>query len=713
MPLISSRDKEPGGRIMNFRMAARILLLLACPAALSGCTLVQLRSETREFYDATVLAGRVSVSGDWRGPVIVAAVTNAQGRRVIAHQTLLHEPGSFELIVPDGVYSLVAYGDADGNGLPDDENPAGILPSSVTVEGSRLISLLDFMLAESMVDSVRRALPRDRGGPRPLHSTQIGAIADLSAPAFSAEHGRQGYWSPLETFRSTGGNIYFTEPYDPGRIPVLFVHGASGSAQDWRTFLETLDRSRYQAWIFQYPSGAPLESMAYLLYWKLLNAQLRYRFERLHIVAHSMGGLVVRRFLVDHGAQFPQISQFVTISTPWGGAALATVGVEHSPAVVPSWRDMQPKGVFLKRLFERPMPEWISHSLLFGHRAGLNLVRSGSDGTVTLASQLRHEAQVAARVILGFNEDHVSILSAPQVIQHVARLLDAHVGGRVSEGGRLQIALSFPDERRAGGVPVLELSRSPDGASAAESSLDPVMYPIPATDGPHEVGELEPGTYELRLSVPGFRTIPERAYAEVAKSGLVRVTFDLAPAAALAGSVAPATNAITHPAGSYFSSEHILSIREIALEGAGQRRSLVPRRPERNSHGGKELRPGDDAVGTVFRFVDLPAGDYVLRITADGYLPHESHHDVEPGVVTPDVPITLWPCERRRRDHASATTPHAQINESAARSCRTGNPPPSCTPRSPHRARTRSESRRTLAQARLLPPARRSPCTSA
>jgi len=610
---------------MNFRMAARILLLLACQAAaLSGCTLVQLRSETREFYGATVLAGRVSVTGDWRGPVIVAAVTNAQGRRVIAHQTLLHEPGSYELIVPDGVYSLITYGDADGNGLPDDEDPGGILPSSVTVEGSRLISLLDFPLSTSTVDSVRRALPRDRGRSRPQHSTQIGAIADLSAPAFSAEHGRQGYWSPLETFRSTGGNIYFVEPYDPRRIPVLFVHGASGSAQDWRTFLETLDRSRYQAWIFQYPSGAPLESMAYLLYWKLLNAQLRYRFERLHVVAHSMGGLVVRRFLVDHGAQFPQISQFITISTPWGGAALATVGVEHSPAVVPSWRDMQPEGLFMKRLFERPMPGWISHSLLFGHRSGVSLVRSGSDGTVTLASQLRHEAQAAARVVLGFNEDHVSILSAPQVIQHVARLLDA------------------------------DLSR---------------------------------------------------------QSGLVRVTFDLAPAAALAGSVAPATNAITHPAGSYLGSEHILNIREIALEGAGHRRSLVPRRPERNSHGGKELRPGDDAVGTVFRFVDLPAGDYVLRITADGYLPHESHHHVEPGVVTPDVPIILRPCESRLA-HTSETTPQTRINESAARSCPTENRPPSCTPRSQHRARTRSESRRTRVQVRLLPPARRSPCTS-
>jgi len=87
---------------------------------------------------------------------------------------------------------------------------------------------------------------------------------------------------------------------------VLLVHGALGSPQDWRAFFTGLDRTRYQAWFFCYPSGAAIDSMAYLLYWKLLNLQLRYHFDTLYLTAHSMGGLVVRTFLLNHGAQFPQ-----------------------------------------------------------------------------------------------------------------------------------------------------------------------------------------------------------------------------------------------------------------------------------------------------------------------------------------------------------------------------------------------------------------------
>ena len=104
----------------------------------------------------------------------------------------------------------------------------------------------------------------------------------------------------MDFFKEVGGNIYFLDEYDAAKTPILFIHGAAGSPQDWKYFVEHLDGRRYQPWIFYYPSGASLDSMSYLLYWKLGNLQRRYHFNRLYQAAHSMGGLVARSFLANY-----------------------------------------------------------------------------------------------------------------------------------------------------------------------------------------------------------------------------------------------------------------------------------------------------------------------------------------------------------------------------------------------------------------------------
>ncbi|MBL8266454.1 alpha/beta hydrolase [Steroidobacter sp.] len=608
---------------------------------LTGCTLAKLRSESAQFYDATVLVGRVWGPDNWYGPVIVAATTKHEGRTVIVHRVRLHEPGGYELIVPDGRYTLIAYGDSDGNGLPDDTDPAGLRAEQVRVAANGLITLLDIPLTAEQIGTVRAVLPAD-SGPAPTHSTQAGAIADLQSPAFATTSGSLGYWTPLEAFRATGGNIYFLEPYDPARTPVLFVHGAVGSAQDWRYFFDRLDRTRYQAWFFQYPSGSSLDSMSHLLYWKLLNLQLRYGFQRLDMVAHSMGGLLTRRFLLDHGAQFPQITRFVTISTPWGGETTATLGVNHSPAVVPSWRDMQPEGAFLKRLFERPLPAGVSYSLLFGHRGGYNLFRPTTDGTVTLASQLRGEAQSSAGFMMGFDEDHTSILSSPAVLAQVTQLLDS--GNGTDQAGRLQIDLSFDGEyQTAGGVPALILQRL-DGDDAQRQR--PSLLPLAATAGSRTIGPIQAGEYEIKLLATGFCSTPDRLVTRIERGEAVPLQFQLTPQGWLSGYIVSATDTLTHPAGSYRAPEPVLPIREIVIEGPSGRRRLVPRpHDDPDSEIAAQLGARDDAVGALFSFVDLAAGEYQLTIVADGYQPHVSRHHVEPGVVLPASPFVLRPIQ--------------------------------------------------------------------
>ncbi len=404
------------------RHALQLALILMLLMTLGGCSMARLQKEVEAMFKVSVVIGRVLAPAEWHGPVVVAAIQEDADKQTIAHHVLLHEPGGYELIIPDGRYRIVAFGDRDGNYAADAADPAAIVPS-IQVDGAPSIWLdlsLDFDVAADVQASLPPAMPLPK-----THSAQAGAIADLDAREFSADAGRQGYWAPLDFVREIGGNVYFLEPYDPARDVVLFVHGASGSAQDFRHFYAQLDREQYQAWIFQYPSGAALDANTDLLYWKLLQLQARLTITRMNVVAHSMGGLLVRHFLTKYGAEFPQVDRFISISTPWAGEASASLGVKHSIAVIPSWRDMEPDGKFIRELFDRPLPSHVSHTLLFGHRGGYNAFRPTSDGAVTLASQLRPEAQANATQVFGFDEDHVSVLSSPQVLARVMSVLDA------------------------------------------------------------------------------------------------------------------------------------------------------------------------------------------------------------------------------------------------------------------------------------------------
>lgn len=603
--------------------------------SLSGCTLLQLRSESQEFFSATVLAGRVSAESDWQGPIIVAAIQR-QGRQPrIAHKVWLHELGGYELIVPEGTYDVLAFGDSDRDGVLDDDDPIATA-TEIKASGSGILMMLDLTLTQSAAPERRKLLPAI-SSPTSPHSTQVGAIADLDAPAFSAEEGRAGYWTPLESFRRVGGNIYFLEPYDPNRTPVLFVHGAAGSAQDWRYFYDQLDRTRYQAWFFQYPSGASLDSIAHLLYWKLRNAQARYPFARVHIVAHSMGGLVVRRFLLDHGMQFPQLGQFVTLSTPWGGEPAATLGVKHSPAVVPSWREMQPDGPFMQRLFAQRLPNEVTHTLLFGHRGGYNMLRPTTDGTVTLASQLRTAAQLEARLVMGFDEDHTSILASPEVFAQVVRVLDSDQ--QEEAGGDLQVSIATHDARSALAtvIPVLLLSRAGEGMR----DENPRVILLGGDTKDTVVGPVPIGSYTARLFVPGFRVTPASADIFVGADGSSHLSFSLAAQGTLCTYVGDDGDAFTYPAGSYRPPHPTIEIERIVLRGANGARILEPRAGSEQDLWMSYADGRDDAIGAAFNFQNLEDGDYELEIVAKGYEPHTSTHRVRAGVVPPVSPIVM------------------------------------------------------------------------
>jgi len=122
--------------------------------------------------------------------------------------------------------------------------------------------------------------------------------------------GSMQFREPAKNVRS---QLLLSQPYEPERIPVVFVHGTFSSPLTWAEMANTLTadpelRRRYQVWQFVYGSGNPLlYSMADLR--AALAAKVKEfdpagtnpRLREMVLIGHSQGGLLVKSTAVDTG----------------------------------------------------------------------------------------------------------------------------------------------------------------------------------------------------------------------------------------------------------------------------------------------------------------------------------------------------------------------------------------------------------------------------
>ncbi|PLY01562.1 MAG: hypothetical protein C0623_05270, partial [Desulfuromonas sp.] len=594
---------------------------------MAGCAFLHLKEEEAFTQQSVVLVGSVSSTlSPQEMPVVVVAYSKNGDAITIDHYTTLHEQGPYELLVTIGAHNIVAFGDLNRNLVYDRGEPAGQLINAEqgAVPAGGVVGNLDIVMTEHDGNEIdfpvgSRLPPKEYDS---FHSTAPGAIANIDDPLFSAEYGKKGFWAPMEFFREIGGNVYFLEKYDPAKIPILFVHGASGSPRDWRTFFESIDRSRYQPWFFYYPSGSSIDSMAYLLLWKMQNLQTKYKFDELYITAHSMGGLVVRSFIVNYGRYFPTLSTFISISTPWGGEELAELGVKYSPAVIPAWHDMQPHSPFINSLFMKSMPESIDHYLFFGHKGNRNILRPNNDKAVTLTSQLDYRSQKDAKMIYGFNEDHVGILSSPLVLSQYNAIL-ANIDRRSNDadkksGNRLQVDYSF-DFPEDSPRPRLYLLLQPTDSKGAET-----LVHLGPDDSGKVHGPFLPGKYNVTLLAPAFSPQPSSIPIRIDDDQLANVTFELEPVGYIRGYVIKSEPGIQ--TGTDWKPDPDVPIESITLKGNGILRTVRILPGEEGSYdeyfAEHYLTGTDFTSGGAFFFFGLPAGEYELSITAKGYQPY-------------------------------------------------------------------------------------------
>ena len=127
---------------------------------------------------------------------------------------------------------------------------------------------------------------------RQLHVTNlnlIGALAVLNPDSYNNRTG-----------------IYMLDPYVPGKIPVVLVHGLMSSPAAWTNAMNDLRgdpelRKRYQFWMFFYSTGNPL--LASGARFRKALGDLRTgldpehqdpAFDHMVLIGHSMGGLMSR-----------------------------------------------------------------------------------------------------------------------------------------------------------------------------------------------------------------------------------------------------------------------------------------------------------------------------------------------------------------------------------------------------------------------------------
>ena len=181
-----------------------------------------------------------------------------------------------------------------------------------------------------LVDPIR---VRKVGTPR----AELPVEADFTTPL--------GYmWSrtDLNRFRWTGlfrpgkeperANLMLLRPYEPGKIPVVMVHGLISSPLAWIPMINDLLRDpvihdRYQFMLYMYPTGVSIPIAAAGLRETLAQSKQMYNpdgrdpaFDRMVLLGHSMGGILGHAMAIESGEKFWQLNTDRSFQTIVGEA---------------------------------------------------------------------------------------------------------------------------------------------------------------------------------------------------------------------------------------------------------------------------------------------------------------------------------------------------------------------------------------------------------
>jgi pimeloyl-ACP methyl ester carboxylesterase len=411
--------------------------LLAGPLLFSACTIVGLKQHLENMEAFGVVTVRVSPPPDGSKPTYALAWIEKQSQLRSAGLQRIGADGVASFILRiDRTYYIGAFTDLNGNQSYDVGEPGDYIPGVTPVslgESADKVKVLELTLhsGHNLPPGTTIAIPEeDKELGRQL-DLALGEIASFDDPQFTTDAGGSGLWRPLDFLSHNQPGIYFMEPYDPNRIPVLLVYGIGGTPQDMRYLAEHFDRKRYQVWLFHYPSGMRLDRVSRSMATGLLILKERYGFLRCDVVAHSMGGLVARS-AINQAVQIAGVNyipRFVSISTPWGGHSAASAGIRRLRKPVPSWIDVAPESDFLKKIYATPLAPGTLHLLIYGSKEGGPFwLKGANDGVVTVESETDPRIKKNAAKVVYLPFGHVDILEQEKTLAETLKFIGADQG---------------------------------------------------------------------------------------------------------------------------------------------------------------------------------------------------------------------------------------------------------------------------------------------
>ncbi|HWT78514.1 MAG TPA: alpha/beta fold hydrolase, partial [Candidatus Methylomirabilis sp.] len=163
---------------------------------------------------------------------------------------------------------------------------------------------------ELYVDSATENIRVD-GREVPLEAEPTAALAYMLSGAAVWDFEFKGFLVGDALRQELPGQLFALEPYRPGRIPVVFVHGTASSPARWAEMFNELQNDRrirqeYQFWFFIYETGNPILYSALRLRESLEAALAKIdprgqdpALRKMVIVGHSQGGLLTKLMVVE------------------------------------------------------------------------------------------------------------------------------------------------------------------------------------------------------------------------------------------------------------------------------------------------------------------------------------------------------------------------------------------------------------------------------